>query len=109
MSIQTNSSLSVFHRVEKYLLEMPQSPTTLQTDYRLSVFHIELKNIYCKYHNHRRHCERISVRYYVVGGSKLPKKSTTDGANSKGRGIKCIFDRVSLPTELPTNCEKYGG
>jgi len=95
-------SVSISQRVEKYLLEMPQSPTTLQTDYRASAFHRELKKYYWKCHNHRRCGGRIPVRRHVVGGSKLPTKSPTDCANSKQRGIKCISDRVSLSMELPT-------
>ena len=73
-------SSSVFHRVEKYLLNMPQSPTSLQTEWVCrffiesckifteyatitnvstnghspSVFYRELKNIYCICHNHRQ-------------------------------------------------------
>ena len=75
----------------------------------MSVFHRELKNIYLKCHNHRRCCGQIPFSSYVVGGSKLQTKSPMDGANSKGRGIKCISDRVSLLTKLPTDDENYGG
>jgi len=51
----------------------------------------------------------VAVGFQSVGGSKLPTKSPTDGANSKERGIKCISDRISLLMELPMACEKYGG
>jgi len=69
----------------------------------------ELENNYWKCHNHQRMCRQISVRWYIVDGSILPTKSPTECANSKGRGIKCISDRVILPTELPTDRKKYGG
>ena len=39
-------SVSISQRVEKYLLEMPQSPIILQRDYRPSAFHRELKKYY---------------------------------------------------------------
>jgi hypothetical protein len=41
--------------------------------------------------------------------SILPTQFPTDCANIKGLCIKCISDRVRLPTDLPANCEKYGG
>ena len=75
-------SVGISQRVEKILLEMPQSPTMLRTD------------------------SSLSVCFQWV---KITDKITDERTNSKGRGIKCISDRVSLPTELPTDCEKYGG
>jgi len=39
-------SVSISQRVEKYLLEMPQSPIILQRDYCPSTFHRELKIYY---------------------------------------------------------------
>jgi hypothetical protein len=57
-SIPTDTvSVGILQRVEKYLLEMPQSPTSIPTDMyptNPSAFHRELKNIYWKCHNHRR-------------------------------------------------------
>jgi len=49
------------------------------------------------------YCNRKTIE--LVYDESLP----TDCANSKGLCIKCIFDRVILSTELPTDHEKYGG
>jgi len=76
---------------------------------RPSAFHRELKNNYLKCHYHRHPYRWIPGRQYVVSGSLLPTTSPTDCANSKERCIKCISDHVMLPTELPTDGEKYGG
>ena len=62
-----------------------------------------------KCHHHRWICRRTYVRRYVVGGSILPTTSPTDCANSKGWCIKCISDRVILPTELLTDRENMEG
>jgi hypothetical protein len=40
--------------------------------------------------------------------SILPTQLPTDCANIKGLCIKFIFDRIILPTDLPTEFEKYG-
>ena len=58
-----------------------------------------------KCHNYRCICKRPTISRYVVGGSILSIKSPTACANSKGRCIKCISDRVKFPTDR----EKYGG
>jgi len=53
-------SPSAFYReLQKYLLEMPQSPTTLQTDTVRWHFTESCKNIYWKCHNHRWLYRRI--------------------------------------------------
>ena len=114
---------------------MPQIPTTLQTEYCLLAFHRKLKKNYLKCHNYRRLCRWTTVHghfienwkiitanatitddfvdgklpRYVVGGSILPTKSSTDCANSKGQCIKCITDRVRVLMELPIDREKFGG
>jgi hypothetical protein len=41
--------------------------------------------------------------------SILPMPLLTDRANSKRLCIKCISDRISSPTKLLTDHEKYGG
>jgi hypothetical protein len=41
--------VGISQRAVKYLLEMPQSPTTLQMDYRPSAFN---KEVHWKCHNH---------------------------------------------------------
>jgi len=95
-------------------LEMPQaSPMTLCTDYSRQHFTIASLEMpqpspmtwrtdYVRRHFKESGGNATITDEFVdgysqsafVGNSQLPIKSPTDGANSKGQGIKCIFDRV---------------
>jgi hypothetical protein len=103
-------SIGILPRVAKHLLQMPQSPTSLQMDtvsvsispswkiftrnaiitdistecYCLSVFYRELQNIYCKCDNHWRLYRRIQSIGICWRSSQLPTESPTDDENLKG-------------------------
>ena len=126
------TSVDILQRVEKYLLEMPQSPMTLQTDtvrrhftktckiftgnatitddftdrYSLLAFHRELQNIYWKCITDV-YTDRYSPSIFV-GDPKLPTESLTDSANSKRLALMNLCPHA-LSDGIPTNCEKYGG
>ena len=68
-----------------------------------SAFHREFENNYLKCHHIT---DGHTDEYIVVGTlSILPTEFLTDRTNIKGLCIKCISDRVRLPTD----CEKYRG
>jgi hypothetical protein len=72
-----------------------------------SAFHREFEHNYLKCHHIT---DGHTDEYIAVGTlSILPTEFLIDRANIKGLCIKCISDRVRLPTDLPTDCEKYGG
>ena len=115
---------------------MPQSPRSLPTDITPSAFHREFENNYLKCHNHRRPCRRIYSRRHFTESSKIITWNATitdvytDNYKSVGKlsagqvyrqkywrtaripkdcALKCISNRVIVPTELPTDHQKNGG
>jgi len=85
-------------------LEMPQSPMTVQTD--------SFRRHFTESGRNGTITDDFADGVQSVGISRqfiITDKFTDGRCKLQKAGIKCISNRVPLPTELPTACEKYVG
>jgi len=97
------------------------SSTSILTEQSPSTFHRELKNIYCKCHNHRRLYRRTTIRWHFIESWKIFTANATitddftDGQPSVGisqrvekyllqmpHSHRWIYRRTSIHRDLST-------